>query len=122
MAYSKYDEEHRNHARAEEARRLEAAHEQSDCRRPQAHPAEKAGQYNSEQRTERAAARDCRWLRLAAQATVEASLKEIIEAKRGRATAPQNEIDQLRMDRAAHPAREDRGSRGSSSFLVGGAG
>jgi len=121
MAYSKYDEEHRNHARAEDARRLEAAHEQSDCRRPQPHPAEKAGRLDREQRTERAA-RDCRWLRLATQATVEASLKEIIEAKIGRATAPQNEIDQLRMDRAAHPARKDRGSRGSSSFLVGGAG
>ncbi|MGN5238080.1 hypothetical protein [Rhodococcus sp. SJ-3] len=96
MAYSKYDEEHRNHVRAEEARRANAAHEQSrSAIRAQQ---EEAGRLAREQRSEQ----------LAEQTAVEASIEEIIEAKRRRATEPQNEIDQLRIDRAARPAREER--------------
>lgn len=96
MAYSTYDEDHRNHVRAEEARRLKAAHELSKS--ASLAQQEVAGRLAREQRTER----------LAEQTAVEASIDDIIEAKRRRATEPQNEIDQLRIDRAARPTSEDR--------------
>lgn len=96
MAYSKYDEEHRNHVRAEEARRANAAHEES------------RSAIRAQQEEVGRLARDQRAERQAEQAAVEASIDEIIEAKRRRATEPQNEIDRLRVDRAARPAREER--------------
>jgi len=96
MAYSKYEEEHRNQVRAEEARRLEAAHEQW-----------KSASF-AQQEEARRLTREKRSERLAEQTAVEASIDEIIEAKRRRATEPQNAIDQLRIDRAARPEREER--------------
>lgn len=96
MAYSTYDEDHRNHVRAGEAQRLQAARELSQS--ASFAQQEEAGRLAREQRTKR----------LAEQTAVEASIEEIIEAKRRRATEPQSEIDQLRIDRAARPARENR--------------
>lgn len=96
MAYSKYDEDHLNHVRAEEARRLQAAHELSKS--TSLAQQKEASRLAYEQRSER----------LAEQTVVEASIEELIEAKRRRATEPQNAIDQLRLDRAARPAPEER--------------
>jgi hypothetical protein len=96
MGYSKYDEEHLNQVRAEDAQRIKAADEQSRSATLALHEARARS------------AREQEAQRLAEQAEVDSSIEAIIEAKRRRATEPQNEIDQLRLARAARPAPEDR--------------
>lgn len=95
MAYSEYDEDHLNHVRAEEARRLNAAHE---LLKSASLTRQEVGRSACEQRS----------TLQTEQAVVEASIEEIIKAKHQQATEPQNEIDQLRIDRPARPACEDR--------------
>ncbi|MCD2111417.1 hypothetical protein LQ384_09945 [Rhodococcus rhodochrous] len=96
MGYSKYDEEHLNQVRAEDAQRIKTADEQSRSATLALHEARARS------------AREQEAQRLAEQAEVDSSIEAIIEAKRRRATEPQNEIDQLRLARAARPAPEDR--------------